>query len=73
MLNADTIVHLLRNCVRSPERDQLMQDAADLIDQLREEIADLKAQVEGASHNRFYDQRDGYYEGLRDGKNGGDW
>ncbi len=32
-------------------------------------LASLKAEVDGAAHNRFYDQRDGYFEGLRDGKN----
>lgn len=38
------------------------------IKRLRDEIASLRADVDGAAHNRFYDQRDAYFEGLKDGK-----
>lgn len=42
------------------QRDEARSVLLSLIDSLR-------ADVEGAAHNRFFDQRDGYFEGLKDG------
>lgn len=41
--------------------DEVARQAAD-------EIERLRAELNGAAHNRFYDQRDGYFEGVEDGK-----
>lgn len=58
----NAIVYLLRNCVRPPDLDKLMQDAADL-------IQSMSADIEGAAHNRFYDQADAHWQGVKDERN----
>ena len=72
----DLIQDLLRSTEHCPARDViaagLIANLRDEIANLLDEIASLKADIEGAAHNRFYDQRDGYFEGLRDAKNN-DW
>jgi len=42
--------------------------AANEIEHLRAQVASLKIELEGAAHNRFYDQRDAYFEGREDGR-----
>ena len=42
--------------------DPLCQAAANMIES-------LAADVEGAAHNRFYDQADAYFEGVKDQRN----
>lgn len=41
--------------------------AASEIETLREEVKSLRIELERAAHNRFFDHRDGYFEGLKDG------
>lgn len=41
--------------------DGLMTEAADAIER-------LQAELDGALHNRFFDQRDAYFDGVEDGK-----
>lgn len=39
-----------------------------MLNEYEDHLASLKAEIDGAALNRFYDQRDGYFEGLADGK-----
>ena len=38
------------------------------IERLRDHVAALSAELDGAASNRFYDQRDAYFEGVKDGR-----
>jgi hypothetical protein len=58
LLNSDT-----SPCLYAHEVEALTAAIAAL-----DEVDALKIDLEGASHNRFYDQRDAYFEGLSDGK-----
>lgn len=68
-MNASEIETLIQDLLSStehcPARDVI---AAGLISNMRDEIASMKCDLEGAAHNRFYDQAEGYFEGLEDGK-----
>jgi hypothetical protein len=48
----------------------LARSAANEIERLIEIINSQKAEINGLNDNRFYDQRDGYFEGLADGQRG---
>lgn len=60
------IQDLLSSADHCPARDVI---AAGLIANMREEINSLKTDLEGAAHNRFYDQADAYFEGVKDERN----
>lgn len=51
------IVYLLRNCVRHPENDKLMQDAATILSRIPKAIEELLGQIDGGEECRGRDQQ----------------
>jgi hypothetical protein len=50
----------------------LAHTSANEIERLSEIVGSLRADLEGAAHNRFYDQRDAYFDGVDDGRHDAD-
>lgn len=70
---ADIVERLNAACVGHPHAriswpHYLLHDARAEIEWLRAEVAGLKIDLAGAIHNRVYDQRDAYSEGLSDAR-----
>ncbi len=72
-LSAAGYVVVSRDADLATRHTALLADAAAKdaeIERLREENAGLRAELDGARHNTFYDQRDAYFEGRKDERNG---
>lgn len=52
-----TIIALLRDCVRPPENDKLMQDAAAVLTRISKAIEELRAMIDGGDECRGNDQQ----------------
>lgn len=51
------IIYLLRNCVRHPDNDKLMQDAAAVLSRIPKAIEKLREQIDGGEECRGRDQQ----------------
>lgn len=51
------IIYLLRNCVRHPDNDKLMQDAATVLSRIPKAIEELRDQIDGGEECRGRDQQ----------------
>ena len=54
--------------LRKVDANHEPSEANDLMTAAANEIERLRADLDGAAHNRFFDQRDAYFEGLKDAK-----
>lgn len=52
-----TIITLLRDCVRHPDNDKLMQDAATVLSRIPKAIEELRSQIDGGEECRGRDQQ----------------
>ena len=50
-------IYPLRNCVRHPENDKLMQDAATVLSRIPKAIEELRDQIDGGEECRGRDQQ----------------
>ncbi len=66
----DQTTELLAELKQWGRHDPLVSRAIAEIERLRNEVASLRTDIEGAAHNRFYDQRDAYFEGVSGGEVG---
>jgi len=55
--NIKTIIALLRDCVRHPDNDKLMQDAATVLSRIPKAIEELRDQIDGGEECRGRDQQ----------------
>lgn len=65
-----TIIALLRDCVRPPENDKLMQDAATALSRIPKAIEELRDMIDGGEECRGRDSQISHIIRILGGENG---